>query len=404
MTNINEYLIHEKNMIAFKEKVEKLNKKALKLDFPAITFNELEVITKIDEKTKEVDRFYKIELNGDSPKLNGWKFVARLETIKGEKHNLVFVAPNENIPTIYRETGSQCDHCNSNRYRKYTFVLLHENGEYKQVGSSCLKDFLGHTNPHNYAKYLEWMEELSTMAEDGEKVERGSYSMNDYKFDLEYYVSYVAEHIKQTGYFLSKGKAQEQERSSTSELVWNEIHNSMMKQEHKTVQFISEESEELAKKAIEWAISLGEKENLNDYQHNLYLSCVANVVDYRSNGIVASLITAYQFAMEIIIKKEKEKAEEVESNYFGEIGKREEFTLTVIKKSYISTQFGMTTLHQFKDEKGNIATWFSSNKEFEEGETITINATVKEHKEYRDRKQTVLTRCTEVKKNVKRAS
>lgn len=403
MTN-NVYLIHEKNMVAFNDKMEKLNKKASKLDFPAITFKELEVITKVDKNTKKVDRLHKIELNGDSPKLNGWKFVARLETIKGEKDNLVFVAPNENIPTLYRETGSTCEHCNSNRYRKYTFVLQHENGEYKQVGSSCLKDFLGHTNPQNYAKYLEWMEELSVMAEDGETVDYGSFSISDYKYDLDYYVSYVAEYIKQTGYFLSKSKAQEQERSSTGDLVWNEIHNSMMKKEHKTVQTISEESEELAKKAIEWAVSLKEQNSLNDYQHNLYLSCVANVVDWRSKGIVASLITAYQYSMDMIEKKEKEKEEKSESNYFGEIGKREEFTLTVIRKSYIDTQFGMTTLHQFKDHNGNIATWFSSNKEFEEGETITIKATVKDHKEYKDQKQTVLTRCTEVKKKEKKAS
>ena len=403
MTN-NVYLIHEKNMVAFKEKMEKLNKKASKLDFPAITINELEVISKVDKKTKQTDRFYKIELIGDAPKLNGWKFVARLETIKGEKDNLVFVAPNENIPTKYRETGSQCEHCNSNRYRKYTFVLQHENGEYKQVGSSCLKDFLGHTNPQNYAKYLEWMEELSVMAEEGETVEYGSFLISDYKYDLDYYVSYVAEYIKQTGYFLSKSKAEQQDRESTGDLVWNEIHNKNMKEEYKVVQSISEESEELAKKAIEWAVSLKKQNSLNDYQHNLYLSCVANVVDWRSKGIVASLITAYQYAMDMITKNEKEKEEKSISNYFGEIGKREEFTLTVIRKSYINTQFGMTTLHQFKDHNGNIATWFSSNKEFDEGETITIKATVKDHKEYKDQKQTVLTRCTEVKKKEKKAS
>ena len=350
MTN-NVYLIHEKNMVAFKGKMERLNKKASKLNFPAITFNELEVILKVHEKTKQTDKFYKIELIGDAPKLNGWKFVARLETIKGEKDNLVFVAPNENIPTKYRETGSQCEHCNSNRYRKYTFVLQHENGEYKQVGSSCLKDFLGHSNPQNYAKYLEWMEELSVMAEEGETVEYGSFTISDYKYDLDYYVSYVAEYIKQTGYFLSKSKAEQQDRESTGDLVWNEIHNKNMKEEYKVVQSISEESEELAKKAIEWAVSLKEQNSLNDYQHNLYLSCVANVVDWRSKGIVASLITAYQYAMDMIAKNEKEKEEKSISNYFGEIGKREEFTLTVIRKSYINTQFGMTTLHQFKDHK-----------------------------------------------------
>jgi len=401
MNNINEYLIHESNFPAFEEKVEKLNKKAIKLNFPAITFEILETVVNIDEKTKRAENFFKIILNGESPKLNGWKFIARLETIKEQKHNLVFVIPNENIPLAYRESGSQCQHCNSKRYRKYTYVLMNENGEYKQVGSSCLKDFLGHTDPHNYAKYLEWMEQLTVCAKEGETVDRGSISSHDCKYELDYFVYYVAEYIKQTGYFLSKSKAEQLERSSTGDLVWNEMFNRMMKQNDKIVQSISDESIELANKAIEWAKELGNKEKLNDYQHNLYLSCMTNLVDYRSKGIVASLITAYQYDLELIKKKEVEKQEKSSSQYFGTIGEREIFTLTVVKKSHIESYYGSSILHVFEDENGNIATWFSSNKEFEEGETVTIKATVKEHKEYRDQKQTILTRCTEVKKSKK---
>jgi hypothetical protein len=403
-SNIKEYHIHEHNMEGFNSKIEKLNKKAMKLNFPAIEVKELEIVTKVHPKTKEVEIFHKIEVNGNAPKLNGWKFVARVETIKDDKHNLIFVAPNESIPTMYRETGSKCDHCQSNRYRKYTYVLQHENGEYTQVGSSCLKDFLGHTNPHSYANYLEWMEQLMIFAEESETVESGSFQIRDYKHDLEHFVAYVAEYVKQTGYFLSRSKAEDSSRISTSDSVWNEMHNSLMKKEHKTVQIISEESEELAKEAIQWGIELGNRETLSDYHHNLHLSCLANVVDWRSKGIVASLLTAYQYEMDMIEKKEREKEETKDSEYFGEVGARSEFTLEVIKKSGFSTQFGWTTLHIFKDENGNVATWFSSNKEFEEGSAITIKATVKEHREYNGTKQTVLTRCTEVKKKKNKAS
>src|SRR4051812_45123758 len=110
-SNIKQYLVHDNNMEALKEKLIKLNKKAEKLNFPMIVLNELEVTTKVDAKTKEVDIFHKIEINGDAPKLNGWKFVARVETIKDDKHNILFVTPNETVPTKYRESGSKCDHC-----------------------------------------------------------------------------------------------------------------------------------------------------------------------------------------------------------------------------------------------------------------------------------------------------
>jgi hypothetical protein len=407
MTNItskeNQYLIHTLNILALTDKIDTLNKKAKKLNFPLIELKEIERVKEIDPKTKQVDEYIRVEINGEPPKLNGWIFVARIETIKDNKQNLIFVAPNEEIPTYYRNSGCKCDHCSTNRYRKYTYVLRHENGEHKQVGSSCLKDFLGHTNPHSYANYLEWMEDLTVFAEDSEKTER-SYGRNDYKYDLKYFVSYVAEYIKQTGYFLSRSKAEETLRSATADSVWNEIHNIKLKREDKAVKEISEESEALANDAIEWAITLKDKENLSDYHHNLSLSCEANIVDWRSKGIVASLITAYQYEMEMIEKKEREKVERKESEYFGTIGKREEFTLEVIKKNGFDTQFGYTILHIFKDQDGNVATWFSSNKEFEVGQTYTIKATVKEHREYNETLQTVLTRCTEVKKKVSKAS
>lgn len=402
--NVKQYLIHSSNIEALNVKIEKLNKKANKLNVPSIEIKEIEIQKKVDPKTKEVNLYHLIEINGEAPKLNGWKFVARIETIKDNLHNLIFVSPNEIVPSMYRETGSTCDHCSTNRYRKYTYILKNENNDYKQVGSSCLKDFLGHTNPHSYANYLEWIEDLIIFAEDSEEYDRGSYGVNDVKFDLTYYVSYVAEYIKQTGYFLSRSKAQEFERSSTADSVWNEIHNRKLKKEHKIVQEISEESEQLAKDAIEWAISLKDKENLSDYQHNLQLSCEVNVVDWRSCGIVASLITAYQYEKDMIEKKERIKKERKNSEYFGEVGERGEFILTVINKRGFSTQFGWTTLHIFKDQDDNIATWFSSNKEFEEGETVTIKATVKEHREYEGTKQTVLTRCNEVKKKNNKAS
>jgi hypothetical protein len=402
--NVERYLIHSSNIEALKVKIEKLNKKANKLNVPSIEINEIEIRKEVDPKTKEVNFFHLIEINGEAPKLNGWKFVARIETIKDNRYNLIFVAPNESVPSDYRETGSTCDHCSTNRYRKYTYILKNENGEYKQVGSSCLKDFLGHTNPHSYANYLEWIEDLIVFAEDSEEYDRSCYGVKEVKFDLTYYVSYVAEYIKQTGYFLSRSKAQEFERISTADSVWNEIHNRDLKIEHRVVKEISEESNQLAKDAIEWAISLKEKENLSDYQHNLQLSCEVNAVDWRSCGIVASLITAYQYEKEMIEKKERIKEERKDSEYFGKVGEREVFTLEVLKKSGFSTQYGWTTLHIFKDQDGNIATWFSSNKEFEVGEVVTLNATVKEHKEYEGTKQTVLTRCNMIKKKQNKVS
>jgi hypothetical protein len=57
-----------------------------------------------------------------------------------------------------------------------------------------------------------------------------------------------------------------------------------------------------------------------------------------------------------------------------------------------------------KDDNSNIFTWFSSNKEFDKGSIVTLKATIKEHREYNEVKQTVLTRCTLLKKKVDKVS
>lgn len=68
-----------------------------------------------------------------------------------------------------------------------------------------------------------------------------------------------------------------------------------------------------------------------------------------------------------------------------------EMTLVSIRE--IESLYGLTYLHTFK--KGdNTLTWFTqSGRKGAAGVTYKVSATVKEHKEFRGDKQTVLTRC-----------
>ena len=52
--------------------------------------------------------------------------------------------------------------------------------------------------------------------------------------------------------------------------------------------------------------------------------------------------------------------------------------------------------HNFKDEHGNVMVWKSGTYPEalgEDGKKVLLKGTVKEHSEYKDEKQTVLTRC-----------
>lgn len=64
------------------------------------------------------------------------------------------------------------------------------------------------------------------------------------------------------------------------------------------------------------------------------------------------------------------------------------------------TQFGWTNIITFLNDD-NVITWFTSTDiKFAVGESCYLSATVKEHKEYRDEKQTVVTRAKLTKEEI----
>jgi hypothetical protein len=99
------------------------------------------------------------------------------------------------------------------------------------------------------------------------------------------------------------------------------------------------------------------------------------------------------------LSKAPEAPERVKSNskHVGSVGERLkglEVTVTFVKQ--FESEWGISTLHKFVDAEGNIFTWFSSSKVLELGNKYRMNAGIKKHEEYKEEKQTVLTRCMKI--------
>lgn len=103
-------------------------------------------------------------------------------------------------------------------------------------------------------------------------------------------------------------------------------------------------------------------------------------------------------------REEAERARKAISQYVGEVGKRIELQVTFEYAAEYETRFGWTTVYGFKDANGNKLVWKTSSvpmvldKDGNDvtigsGDKVTIKGTVKEHSEYREEKQTILTRC-----------
>ena len=86
------------------------------------------------------------------------------------------------------------------------------------------------------------------------------------------------------------------------------------------------------------------------------------------------------------------------SQYQGNIGDRIVVEVTVTKALHLNGYYGPSTMHIMNDTDGNEYVWTTAATSWAEGSVKTIRGTIKDHKEYKNTKQTVLTRCTEVTK------
>ena len=131
------------------EKMNKLNQRALKRGWTGIITVTGEAFTEITDNgvgLKRERQMVRTVISGNAPSYDGWTFLARADWSEGGM--VLFTAPG--IDGIDRSgiTEGSCDHCGINRYRKSTFIVRSDKGEQLQVGSTCLKDFLGwNTNP-----------------------------------------------------------------------------------------------------------------------------------------------------------------------------------------------------------------------------------------------------------------
>lgn len=81
-------------------------------------------------------------IEGEPARYDGWTFVAMVEAENGSL--VVSASPFYTGPAFDRDTfrRNACDHCGRDIYRK-RYVIVERDGERKQVGGSCVKDFLG---------------------------------------------------------------------------------------------------------------------------------------------------------------------------------------------------------------------------------------------------------------------
>lgn len=381
--------------------IEKVRTFAKKIENKCLKYGADFYYNEIGDEYKEVTydghkynlRFIKVEGYCEYI-LNGWELIAKLEHTSGG--NIVTKVGEMDIPKEYYTISPRCDHCNSNRERKVTFIVRNKkSGEFKQVGRQCLRDYTGIS--------LESALFLASIENIFKKYSNFDFSgiKTKYYFETKELLYYIAATIKTHGYVKKDGI-----NISTSEMAIiyfcadnNQLplincgRSVQLKAENNIELGIfnpnSQDVVQLVEDAIQWIKSIKAD---NDYLHNLQVVVNMEYVDMKRVGILASLIPTYQR----MLKEKEEKNSRNTSQFVGNVGDKIEFT---IKDAKILTSFegtfGVTYIYQFTDDNDNIYIWKTS-KYLDDLEIIintTLRATIKEHNTFKGEKQTVLTRC-----------
>lgn len=313
-------------------------------------------------------------------KLNGWHSLGCVQ----RKDGIVQCYFDDcSLIEKYKDTKFQCEHCGKKVHRNSVVILENEQHEQKVVGTSCVKEFTSGLDGKFIAEVNEYMYRLRLSQFDEETLQfrddvcSHCRSCGTVVYNALNVISTAKRIIDQYGF----------EPAGNTNATWKLVQTD----------YSSSCIEEEAKLAIEWIKSLDSREiNNSNYLFNLRQIIDADYCTSKHFGLLTSIIPAYRKSKSI-----SNKHSENTSEYVGNIGDKISVTVHYTKTFWYNTNFGTTSyIHLFSDNKGNIFKWTtgksivtSDGRRIPEDASIELVGKIKDHSEYHNQKQTVLTRC-----------
>lgn len=392
------YLIPESAIDSLETKLATIRRKCAKygceFSYSRIgeTFKKVDIQDEEGMRTAVTIKAIEVEVSGTAIAESGWELAGKIEHL--ETGNVIHSFSDVVIPDRYRSASPRCEHCNSDRHRKETYVLYHaENNSWKQVGSSCLKDFTGYVSAEMAAAIASVYTLFERVAED-----RIYIASSPKYFDIESVMCYAIECVKHWGYHKS-----EEGHAATR----NQVIDLM----HKHIKFpasigavtfdpMSTTNLQTFKDIRSRLLALDAND---DYTNNLQVFLKAERIPENGLGILVSAVPYYNH----LIAREAEQRKTSNSKFMGNIGQRLTVDIATVKLLNIyDGYYGNTWRYQIIDAQGNVFMWDASNSIWDtfrvkdslngdvvEGLPLQLVGTVKKHDEFRGIKQTWLTRC-----------
>lgn len=389
-----EIRVYESLLPEVEKKLEKVAKKAVKYGVPfsyevgepcvvTVGVHAYDTVNKcVYLKTSYKVRAVPVTISEALIRENGWAVRAKIEATEAGNVVEVFGEVPGEMVAEWAGMPMRCDHCGTNRLRKVTFMVQNESGEFRQVGRGCLKEYTG-IDPARCALMAAVREYELDESVSEEEFLRGAGKASR-AYDMVEVLAFAADEIEKYGYV-----------SSESPRATKYAVMEAMSFGSKAVP--SEKGIEKAKAVLEWLKGLERTaERMMGPEGNVIPFAIIGYCREKDFGRVCYMPKAYDREMERIAK-EKERAArnaaEACSEYVGSVGERMTFVAKTAQLIYsFETVYGTTWVYKMVDGGGNVFVWYSS-RSVAVRDGMNVVGTVKDHKEYKGVRQTVLTRC-----------
>lgn len=407
------YIIPVVNLPELQAKLTKLNRRATRIGCEPVGYVELarrmESVShqvQHDEggghqetKTREVAE---IQIHGTSPRLAGWEFIGRIEVVQAkepgsEPVTLLYAAPGKQIPQACRDQPHHCDHCNTLRIRRDTYIVAQaETGETKRVGRNCLRDFLGHKDPNQIAAFLQEIHDLIAHVRGDHSGAGWSDPMLPLTMLLPQTIAIVRVlgwmSAKQAQRMMDEGRGHPDTTATILRDIINPFKQSVGSGERERLIRLREQcavipqDEAAAPAVLEFMKQAGDG---TDFWFNLNTVARIGASPVKQWGLLTAAVGMW------FKEQGKLQAKARINNEFlpHELGAKIVLQVTLNKVMIFNNNFGDTHLHTFRDAENHAITWWSSRGKIgNEGDALLIKGTIKKFEERNGYKQTVLTR------------
>lgn len=367
-----------------RDKIRKINDRAVRRGFTG----RLEVVAEPFERTLKspidfpaTELMYRVSVTGEPPSYGGWTLLAALDWSAAGL--IVRTAPG--VESIDRSGLAQgkCDHCGMNRRRKHAYVVSDGTREL-QVGSTCLKDFLG----WSAMPAMLWEEDL-------DKPLSGCWGGGERSYSTATVLAAAWAVVTTYGFVRAH------EVGATRDKVATFLSPGTSRADKEFVESLRPvvaQAVEMGRTVRKWVLS-PEFTGDSEYVRNLKTMCGADAMEWRHLGTLVSAPQAMAKAQDTTLIKQRERTVTVDE-WLGQPKQRLNFRAKVGAVRFIPSRWGGSqTVYTLVTDDGYTLKWWASDSSLGEepsDEYHDLRATVTKHSTFRGRKETTVNRCVVV--------